>query len=592
MWSGTSPAAAQNASQAELAQLEDAATQSYIEDDLETAAALYRQLAELHTDLGEKTRILMTVASIEHDQGRIDRAVATMAEVLTIDPDYELRPELYGETFVPLFYEAKDKADARRRSMASDQVSEGLLRLEAGDEAGARRLLEEAIDMRGDHPEAIYNLALLDLRQNRDDAAMSGFQKIIALAESQPGRVEDDTLSRALTNAGLLFLRAGSDTDAADALQRAVELDETSAAAWSNLGTALRSLGRRADASRAFSRAYDRDPDDPTHVSNLAVSYLDAGDPESAARLLGDATGRFPRRADLWLHLGTAYRKLDRNQQAVTALEAAVRNDPVNEAKVAERAALELAVAQYRLQDLRATLRAADQALEYRSNSVDALIYRALALEALGDLEAAQETLETARTLAPTRGLVFLNLGNVLYRLGDWDGAEDAFERALELDPGSSTARLNLDQLRDARRRGAVPSRQSADRPPSTRPTRPSNTSSSAASSDSSKSPSRSRRNRTVRQPAASAASVGIVFSDVDYSALGLQGAMIDRVRPGTAASRAGLRDGDLLLRLDGESVTGEDDFARRIGRKPAGSLAELAVLRDSRELKIELVVP
>ncbi|MDA8018175.1 MAG: tetratricopeptide repeat protein [Thermoanaerobaculia bacterium] len=566
----------QSVTLAELTELEDAATQSYIEDDLETAAALYRQLARLHSDVGEKTRILMTVASIEHDQGSIARAVATLAEVLTLDPDYQLRPELYGETFVPLFYEAKEEAEARRKSMATQQVSEGLTRLNAGDESGARRLLEEAIQLRGDHPEAIYNLALLNLRQGRDDEAMAGFQKVIALADAQAGRVEDDTLSRALTNAGLLFLRTGSETDAADALQRAVDLDGSNAAAWSNLGTVLRSLGRRSEAARAFTRAYEREPDEPSHLSNLAVSYLDAGDVEGAARLLSEGTGRFPRHAELWLHLGTAYRKLQRNQQAVDALEAALHNDPSNQSRVAERAALELAVVQYRLRDLRATLRAADRALELRSDSVDALIYRALALEALGDLEPAQEALETARTLAPTRGMIFLNLGNVLFRLGDWDGAETAFERALELDPDEPTARQNLDQLRDARRRGAVPQRQSG------------------------RSASRQTQGRQSPPPSQGRAAVssirhvdlGIEFSDVDYSSLGLQGAMIERVRAGSVAGRAGLRDGDLMLRLDGEAVSGEDDFSRRLGRKPAGSRVEVTLLRDNRPLTLTLVVP
>ena len=586
----TLPGWSQSASQVELTELENAATQSYIEDDLETAAALYRQLATLHVDLAEKTRVLMTVASIEHDQGRIDRAVSTLAEVLTLDPEYQLRPELYGETFVPLFYEAKEKAEEQRRYLATDQVAQALERLEAGDTAGARRQLEEAISLRSDHPEAIYNLALLDLRQGRDDEAMAGFQKVIALADAQPGLVQDDSLSRALTNAGLLFLRTGSETDAADALQRAVELDESNAAAWSNLGMAQRKLGRRAEASRAFSRAYDRQPDDPTHVANLAVSYLDGGDADGAARLLSEATGRFPRQAELWLHLGTAYRRLQRNDDAVRALEAALRNDPSNDDQVSQRAALELAVVQYRLRDLRATLRAADQVLEYQPNSVDALIYRALALDALGDLESAQEALEQARTLDPTRGMIFLNLGTVLQRLGDWDGAEDAFLRAIELDPGSNnsvTAQRNLDQLRDARRRGAVPQRQSATRPSTNSSARPSSSTTSSRSSSTSASSS-----GAVDAPAVRRVDAGIVFSDVDYSSLGLQGAMIDRVRPGSAASRAGLRDGDLLLRIDGTSVADGDDFSRRLGSKRSGSRAEVALLRDNRPLTVELVVP
>jgi hypothetical protein len=41
-----------------------------------------------------------------------------------------------------------------------------------------------------------------------------------------------------------------------------------------------------------------------------------------------------------------------------------------------------------------------------------------------------------------------------------------------------------------------------------------------------------------------------------------------------------------------GESLSGNDDFLRRLGRKTSGSRAEVALLRNNRELTVEIVVP
>ena len=66
----------------ELAQLERLAEESFVQDDLEAAVALYRQVADRLKATSEKTRISMTIAYLEHLLGRDSDALGTVTEGL------------------------------------------------------------------------------------------------------------------------------------------------------------------------------------------------------------------------------------------------------------------------------------------------------------------------------------------------------------------------------------------------------------------------------------------------------------------------------------------------------------------------------
>jgi S1-C subfamily serine protease len=66
------------------------------------------------------------------------------------------------------------------------------------------------------------------------------------------------------------------------------------------------------------------------------------------------------------------------------------------------------------------------------------------------------------------------------------------------------------------------------------------------------------------------------------------RGAVISSVEAYSAAERAGLRPGDLVLALDGEPVSSAADLRTRIGLLRAGSLVELTVQRKGRQLTLK----
>ena len=69
------------------------------------------------------------------------------------------------------------------------------------------------------------------------------------------------------------------------------------------------------------------------------------------------------------------------------------------------------------------------------------------------------------------------------------------------------------------------------------------------------------------------------------------QGALVSKVEPDSAASRAGLRAGDVILRLDGNAVRDNASLAAQIGMLDPGSHATLEVWRNGKPLTIDVTL-
>ena len=65
-------------------------------------------------------------------------------------------------------------------------------------------------------------------------------------------------------------------------------------------------------------------------------------------------------------------------------------------------------------------------------------------------------------------------------------------------------------------------------------------------------------------------------------------GALVSAVDPDSAAAAAGLREGDVILRLDGRPVTNGADVRNRFGLLRVGARVELAILRDGRAMTLK----
>src|SRR5690606_5210079 len=90
---------------------------------------------------------------------------------------------------------------------------------------------------------------------------------------------------------------------------------------------------------------------------------------------------------------------------------------------------------------------------------------------------------------------------------------------------------------------------------------------------------------------------LGIQIQDVTpdlAAALDLEvdrGALVTLVEPGSAAAAAGVREGDVIIELDGAPVTGSSDLANKVGLVRAGTEVEIVLLRDGRRQTIQATV-
>lgn len=85
--------------------------------------------------------------------------------------------------------------------------------------------------------------------------------------------------------------------------------------------------------------------------------------------------------------------------------------------------------------------------------------------------------------------------------------------------------------------------------------------------------------------PAGPVAFLGVSTSDDPAESTG---ATIASITPGSAADAAGLRVGDVVVAVDGETVSGAADLGRRIAARSPGDTVQLTVVASGRERTVE----
>jgi len=89
---------------------------------------------------------------------------------------------------------------------------------------------------------------------------------------------------------------------------------------------------------------------------------------------------------------------------------------------------------------------------------------------------------------------------------------------------------------------------------------------------------------------------VGISIRDVDRADVereklpGQYGAVIEEVRSGSPAERAGLKAGDVVIEFDGERVRSARQLSRLVEETPAGRTVKAAVVRAGHRVDVDLV--
>ncbi len=92
-------------------------------------------------------------------------------------------------------------------------------------------------------------------------------------------------------------------------------------------------------------------------------------------------------------------------------------------------------------------------------------------------------------------------------------------------------------------------------------------------------------------------AGLGATVQSLDYKiakSFGLdstEGALLSAIQPGSAAAKAGLKPGDIVVELDGSPVRSASEMIARLYTKSAGDAVKLTVLREKRRYKMDVTL-
>jgi len=90
---------------------------------------------------------------------------------------------------------------------------------------------------------------------------------------------------------------------------------------------------------------------------------------------------------------------------------------------------------------------------------------------------------------------------------------------------------------------------------------------------------------------------IGVSIRDIDQGleeALGLpnrNGALVNEVTEDSAADKAGLKDGDVIIRFNGEPINSANDIRNAVGLVPPGTRTDLTYLRDGKRINTNITV-
>ncbi len=267
------------------------------------------------------------------------------------------------------------------------------------DPGAARSELQRAIALNPSDGDSLYDLALLDARENQTAAAAALVERAIALTHDR--RI----LRRYYTTEGQMYLFSQNWAAARESFDHALVLDKDAPSDLAGLGTALEGLNLPRDAVAVLAKAVTLDPKNAIAWEQLGHAQTDLGDCSAAATAYSHANELRPNDRSLLNHLAHALRKCGRTDEATAVIR-----------------------------HLK-TIVEEEVALGAKGPELQRTDTEALALEQKGDYQAAELDYRKLIGIDPENPIFHRNLGLVLCRQSKWTEGLPELKKALALDP-------------------------------------------------------------------------------------------------------------------------------------------------------------
>lgn len=321
------------------------------------AAAAFAEAVKLSPRLGLAS---VELAKLRLMEGRTDEAVQRAADAVRDLPTssearYVLVRALMSAGQLERARQEMASLMALAAGMPRVQTLAGLLALQQGDRAAARKALEQALKLDPGENEAIGAIVGLDLEAGRKDEARRRVEARRAAAPRNPGAImmaaqmydalgmpreaeaawkqllelDASTSVTAYEALARLYLQQQRPEQALAECDRIIQRQPRSVAAHTLAGLILQSQGKTAEAQRRYEKALELDPQAVMAANNLAWLYAESGvNLETAMQLAQTAKAAKPDSPEVSDTLGwVAYRK-GLFDAAVPALEQAVKMSP------------------------------------------------------------------------------------------------------------------------------------------------------------------------------------------------------------------------------------------------------------------------
>ncbi|MFA4876461.1 MAG: tetratricopeptide repeat protein [Methanoregula sp.] len=146
-------------------------------------------------------------------------------------------------------------------------------------------------------------------------------------------------------NKGYELNSVGKFQEAAEAFQKALDIDPNYALSWYGRGVALNNLGRFEDADRAFTQVWLLDPNNAPCWYGKGLALNNLGRYEEANNAFDQALLRNRRFEEAWFGKAVALENLNRNDESLRAYNEALSMDPGSASLIESRDRLETRIA-------------------------------------------------------------------------------------------------------------------------------------------------------------------------------------------------------------------------------------------------------